>query len=82
MTETHRNGPKLFSRWNKGVSRSGLHIGTRFSGRNGTVFTTLLQIERNLHFSMVYNIYALLVKIWCGLNYGQVTNKLGKVEKL
>jgi hypothetical protein len=45
MTETRRNGPKFFPRWNKGVSRSGLHTGTRFSGRsgrNGTVFTTRL----------------------------------------
>jgi hypothetical protein len=33
MIETRRNGPKFFPRWNKGVSRSGLHTG---SGWNGT----------------------------------------------
>jgi hypothetical protein len=32
MTETRRNGPKFFPRWNKGVFRSGLHTGTRFFG--------------------------------------------------
>ena len=41
MTETRRNWPKFFSRWNKGVSRSRLHTGTRFSSRNGTVYTTM-----------------------------------------
>jgi hypothetical protein len=35
MTETRRNWPKFFPRWNKGVLHSGLHIGTRFSGRSG-----------------------------------------------
>ena len=45
MTKTRRNGLKFFPRWNKGVSRSDLHIGTRFSGRfgrNGIVYTTLV----------------------------------------
>jgi hypothetical protein len=28
MTETRRNWPKFFPRWNKGVSCSGLHTGT------------------------------------------------------
>ena len=45
MTKTRRNALKFFPRWNKGVSRSDLHIGTRFSGRfgrNGIVYTTLV----------------------------------------
>ena len=42
MTKTRRNGLEFFPRWNKRVSRSGLHTGTRFSGRNGIVFITLL----------------------------------------
>ncbi len=44
MTKTRRNGPKIFPRWNKGVSHSGLHTDTRFFGRfgwNGTVYTTM-----------------------------------------
>ena len=44
MTETRRNWPKFFPRWNKGVSRSDLHTGTRFSGhsgRNEMINTTL-----------------------------------------
>ena len=48
MTETRRNGLKFFPRWNKGVSRSGLHTSTRFSGRfsrNGTVYITLILIH-------------------------------------
>jgi hypothetical protein len=39
-----RNMLKFCPRWNKGVSRSGLHTGTRFSdrsGRNGAEYTTL-----------------------------------------
>ena len=45
-----QNWPKFFSRWNKGVSRSGLYTGTRFSGcsgRNGTVYTTLLKTPKS-----------------------------------
>ena len=58
MTETRRNGPKLFPRWNKGVSRSGLHIGKRFSGRsgqNGMVFTTLATAP--FHHNIYYGCY-------------------------
>ena len=44
MTETHRNGSKNFPRWNKGVSRSGLHTGTRFSDWNKMVYTTMPMI--------------------------------------
>uniref|UniRef100_A0A2N9IDQ0 Uncharacterized protein n=1 Tax=Fagus sylvatica TaxID=28930 RepID=A0A2N9IDQ0_FAGSY len=48
---TGRNGPKRAKRpeyeprWNRGVTRTGLHTGTRFSvrsGRNGTDYTTLV----------------------------------------
>ena len=45
MTETRQNGSKFFPRWSKGVSCSGLHTNMRFlgrSGRNGTVYTTLI----------------------------------------
>ena len=42
--ETHRNTPKFYPRWNGGLSRTGLHTGTRFSvhfGRNGMEYTTM-----------------------------------------
>jgi ribosomal protein S18 len=47
--ETHRNTPKFYPRWNGGVSRTGLHTGTRFfvrSGRNGTEYTTMFISEQ------------------------------------
>ena len=46
-TEMTRNTTKFFSRWNGGLSRTGLHTGTRFSGcssRNRTKNTTLFLI--------------------------------------
>ena len=44
MNITIRNRSKFFPRWNKGVSHSGLHTSTRFSGWNRTVYTTLVDI--------------------------------------
>ena len=44
--EMTRNIPKFDPRWNKGLPRTGLHTGTRFSVRssqNGTESITLLQ---------------------------------------
>ena len=44
-----RNTPKFDPRWNGGLSRTGLHTGTRFSvhsGRNGTEYTTLLAMAQ------------------------------------
>ena len=47
FVEIDRNGLEFFPRWNRGASRSSLHVDTRFSshsGRNGngTELTTLL----------------------------------------
>ena len=42
--ETYRNTPKFYPRWNGGLSRTGLHTGTRFSvhfDRNGMEYTTM-----------------------------------------
>uniref|UniRef100_A0A2N9IHY2 Uncharacterized protein n=1 Tax=Fagus sylvatica TaxID=28930 RepID=A0A2N9IHY2_FAGSY len=46
MGRNGRNGPEYEPRWNRGVTRTGLHTGTRFSvrsGLNGTDYTTLVK---------------------------------------
>ena len=50
MPEMARNGPVFNPRWNRCVSRTGSHAGTRYSGRsgwNGTESTTLGDIPWN-----------------------------------
>ena len=62
MAETHRNTSKFYPRWNGGLSRTGLHTGTRFSIRsdqNGTEYTTMVItiISISLACSYLVNLY-------------------------
>ena len=60
MTETRRNEPKFFPRWNKGVSRSSLHTNTRFFDRNGTEYTTLIPIKKASHIILLFFLFPYL----------------------